>query len=89
MTTTKIAVLVTLLSATGAFAAEPPMTTESDCHDMAKQVKTALADHAQSPNYHNAVVQERYGRQFCTSGFEHDGVVHYARALELLQSNKT
>ena len=88
MVSMKTAAVFVLLSTTGAFAAEP-MTTASDCHDMAKQLKMALANHAKSPNYHNAVVQEQYGRQFCTSGFEHDGVIHYARALELLQSNKT
>jgi hypothetical protein len=25
----------------------------------------------------------------CTRGFGHDGVIHYAKALELLQANKT
>lgn len=84
----KIAALVVLLSTSCAFAAEPA-TTITDCHDMAKQVRTALADHPQSANYHNAVVQQQYGQQFCTQGFEHDGVIHYARALELLQANKT
>jgi hypothetical protein len=88
MTSLRIAALVALLSATSAFAAAPTITA-SDCHDMAKQVKTALADHAKSANYHNAVMEEQYGQQFCTSGFDHDAVIHYTRALELLRSNKT
>lgn len=88
MTSLRIALLIALLPAVGAFAAEPT-TTASDCRDMAKQVKTALADHPQAANHHNAVVEEQYGQQFCTRGFDHDAVVHYARALELLQSNKT
>lgn len=86
MTSLRIAALVALLSAGGAFAAEP---TISDCRDMAKQVKTALTEHAQSANYHNAVVEEQFGQQLCTRGFGHDGVIHYAKALELLQANKT
>jgi len=88
MTFMKTMIVAALLSASSAFAAEPTTAT-SDCRDMANQVKTALAAHAQSPNYHNAVMQQQYGQQFCIRGFEHDGVIHYARALELLQANKT
>jgi hypothetical protein len=82
------AVLIGTCAYAVAFAAEPA-TTVSDCHDMAKQVKTALAEHAQAGNYRQAVAQQTYGQQFCERGFDHDGVVHYTRALELLQTNKS
>ena len=60
----------------------------SGCMDMADQVKTALASNSQSPNYHEAVKEQGYGRQFCASGLYQNGVDHYAQALKLLGAQK-
>lgn len=61
----------------------------SGCMDMADQVKSALASNSESANYHEAVKEQGYGRQFCASGLYQNGVDHYAQALKLLGAQKS
>lgn len=82
------AVGVAALSGTLALAAAPagaqPTASMSGCVEMQNQVKTALAQNGQSPSYEDAVKQQRYGTEFCNSGFYQNGLAHYAEALKLL-----
>ncbi len=73
--------------AASASAQEP--ATASGCVNMQDQVRTALDNNPQSPNYHNAVEQRRYGLEFCASGSYRNGVEHYAEALKLLGADKS
>jgi hypothetical protein len=56
---------------------------------MQGEVKTALTSNAQSPNYEDAVKQQRYGVEFCNNGFYQNGVSHYEQALKLLGVEKS
>ncbi|MGD0190481.1 MAG: hypothetical protein ABSD74_07055 [Rhizomicrobium sp.] len=54
------------------------------CATMQDQVKAALSSNSQSPNYENAVKEQRYGLEFCSEGFYRNGAAHYSQALRLL-----
>jgi hypothetical protein len=79
-----IAVLCGSVAFGAASASAEQTASLSDCVGMAGQVKTALTDNAQSPNYQDAVKQQGYGRDFCGNSFYKTGVDHYAEALRLL-----
>jgi len=82
-----------ILTGAFAFAASPAGATDtaslSGCASLQDQVKTALQSNAQSPNYENAVKEQRYGLEFCSNGFYQNGVSHYSEALKLLGVDKT
>jgi len=59
------------------------------CLQMANQVKGALANNSQSPNYQEAVKQQGYGRDFCLNGLYQNGVARYSEALKLLGADKS
>ncbi len=63
-----------------AYAAEPENVT--GCLHTAKQVAAAI-EAAQQPNAEAARHEQGLGRDFCTNGFFHLGLAHYAKALEL------
>jgi hypothetical protein len=73
-----------LLISTSSFAAEP---TESACHDMDAQVRTAL-ESGQSANRDEAVKERNSAREFCNHGYYRLGTEHFAQALKLLGSAK-
>ena len=74
----------------GAFGASAAQSASlSGCMDMADQVKSALASNADSANYHEAVKQQGYGREFCGSGLYQNGIDHYTQALKLLGAQKS
>jgi hypothetical protein len=81
-------VAVLSLAAGSAFADSQPATL-SGCLAAAHEVKGALDANAQSPNYEDAVAQQRYGLEFCTNNFYAKGIEHYNHALTLLGSNKS
>jgi hypothetical protein len=66
--------------ATAAFAADP---SETDCHQMDSQVRTALSS-SQSGNKDQAEHERSTGQQYCTHGYYRVGISHYAQALKLL-----
>jgi hypothetical protein len=78
-----VAVLSASLAASSAFADSQPATL-SGCLSAAEQVKSALGANAQSPNYQDAVAQQRYGLEYCTNNFYAQGIEHYNHALALL-----
>lgn len=92
MRTLSLAASIAVLCGSAAFgmtSASGEQTAKlSDCVGMASQVKTALSDNAQSPNYQEAVKQQGYGREFCNNGLYPSGVAHYAEALKLLGVSK-
>ena len=84
---------IAILSGALACAAAPANAADSaslsGCASLQSQVKTALQSNAQSPNYENAVKEQRYGVEFCSNGFYQNGVSHYSEALKLLGVDKT
>ena len=82
-----------VLSGTLAFAASSAGAAQtaslSGCTELQDQVKSALESNAQSPNYHEAVKQQRYGVEFCSNGFYQNGVAHYTEALKLLGADRS
>ncbi len=72
---------ITAMGVTAANAAEASATT---CMSMSEQVKTALSNNMQSPNYDAAVKEKGYGRDFCNNAMYKVGMDHYAQALKLL-----
>ena len=81
-----------ILSGTFAFTAVSASAEGTDnlagCASMQQQVKSALDSNAQSPNYHSAVKEQRYGLEFCSQGLYRNGVSHYAEALKLLSAQQ-
>jgi hypothetical protein len=81
-------VAVLSLAAGSAFADSQPSTL-SGCLAAAHEVRGALDANAQSPNYEDAVAQQRYGQEYCTNNFYAQGIEHYNHALTLLVPNKS
>jgi hypothetical protein len=80
---TAIALTVCLVgSATASLAAEPQENAAS-CFASAKQVSAALST-SSTQDVNAARSEKQLGLQFCNAGFYHQGVVHYAKAMELL-----
>ncbi len=69
-------------TATASFANEPRESSAS-CLASAKQVSAAL-DAASSQDVSAARSEKQLGLQFCNAGMYHQGVLHYAKAMELL-----
>jgi hypothetical protein len=69
-------------TATASFANESQDSAAS-CVASAKQVSAALGT-ASSQNSSAARSEKQLGLQFCNAGYYHQGVVHYAKAMELL-----
>jgi hypothetical protein len=69
-------------STTAALASESPENTAS-CLASAKQVSAAISG-ASSQDASAARSEKQLGLQFCNAGYYHQGVVHYAKAMELL-----
>jgi|GEM_PF-2356833 len=69
-------------TATASFASEPQENMAS-CFASAKQVSAAIGA-ASSSDVSAARSEKQLGMQFCNAGFYHQGVVHYAKAMELL-----
>jgi len=59
----------------------------ASCMAAAKQVSVALSAQ-QMQNAEAARQEKRRGLEFCNAGFYHQGMVHYAKALELLGADK-
>ena len=87
VTQTSFALVLSVIS-TAALASSPVATSamaggqdnQASCANAAKQVSTALES---SPN--DAARQEkRMGLEFCNAGYYHQGMTHYAKAMELL-----
>lgn len=60
----------------------------SDCLKMGKDVRTALANHKDAAHANQARRQQRYGLEFCNSGFYKRGLQHYKQALHILGADK-
>src|ERR1700733_5215937 len=73
----------------GATSAMADWATAANCHDMAEQVKSALAANAQSPNYQEAEKERSNGLSFCSESFYQYGINHYSHALTLLGVTKS
>lgn len=85
MRRTKLAAIAMCATvALAASAANATAASADSCTDMARQVKAALADNAQSANYDAAVKEKSFGRDFCYNSFYQVGIDHYAQALKLL-----
>ena len=84
-----LAILSGALSFAASSAGAAETADVSGCNGMQEQVQTALQSNAQSPNYDDAVKQQKVGAEFCSHGFYRNGVAHYAQALKLLGANKT
>ena len=69
-------------TATASFAGEAQENMAS-CFASAKQVSAAIGA-AGSQDVSGARSEKQLGLQFCNAGFYHQGVVHYAKAMELL-----
>jgi len=67
------------ISATAANAA-----TVADCLHSARQVREAISNNQNSAKLDDAQRQQRYGREFCNTGFYDKGTAHYAEALRIL-----
>ena len=63
---------------TAAFATENTAT----CTAADRQISAALSSNAQ--NADQARAEQKRGMEFCNAGLYHNGMVHYAKALELL-----
>ncbi|MEI9929064.1 MAG: hypothetical protein WDM89_00490 [Rhizomicrobium sp.] len=63
---------------TAAFATENTAT----CTAADRQVTTAL--NSNGPNADEARAEQKRAMEFCNAGLYHNGMVHYAKALELL-----
>jgi hypothetical protein len=74
--------------ALGSVAAQAADADVSNCLQMAQQVKSALADNAQSPGYADARKAQTNGRDFCAQGLYTQGVSYYSQALTLLGDSK-
>ena len=70
------------LTAASAYADQTASVT--NCLSLAEQVKTALSNNSQSPNYEAAKQERNYGLEFCNASFYSKGVAHYQQALKLL-----
>jgi len=73
-----------MISSSAAFAIEP---SESACHDMDAQVRTAL-ESTQAANRDEAMRERNSAREFCNHGYYKLGTEHLAQALKLLGSEK-
>ena len=58
----------------------------SACLHAAKDVRAAIAQNQDSPKRNDAERQQRYGLQYCNSGFYKRGMAHYAEALKMLDA---
>ena len=77
-------VLCAAFAATGA-SADQQQENSSTCVAAAKQISTALDSTAQQ-NADEARLEQRRGMEFCNAGLYHMGMVHYTKALELLNA---
>jgi len=85
-------IAVTVLSsavAMGSAAAYASDANANNCLEMARQVKTALADNPQAPDYDSARKAQSNGRDFCVNGFYDRGVAYYGQALAFLGAGKS
>ena len=84
-------IAIALLScglAMGSVAAQAADADVSNCLQMARQVKAALADNPQAPGYADALKAQTNGRDFCANGLYDHGVSYYSQALTLLGVSK-
>jgi len=79
---TAIALCIFAGTATAALADEAKENMAT-CFSSAKQVSAAISA-ASSQDVGAARAEKQLGLQFCNAGYYHQGVVHYARAMELL-----
>ncbi|MBI3678206.1 MAG: hypothetical protein HY243_16475 [Proteobacteria bacterium] len=84
-----VAIVCSGIVANMAAAGATTDATASNCRDAARQVKTALASNAQSPNYSAATKEKNNGASFCVHEMYADGVAHYDNALKLLGASKS
>jgi hypothetical protein len=63
--------------------ADEPKDNMATCFSSAKQVSAAISA-ASSQDVSAARSEKQLGLQFCNAGYYHQGVVHYAKAMELL-----
>ena len=75
-------VLCFAATTTASFASETRENMTS-CTESAKQVTQALST-TSSQDTSAARSESQLAVQFCNSGFYHQGVMHYAKAMELL-----
>jgi hypothetical protein len=80
ITSSAIALVVCVAGASASFANEKDNSTS--CMAAESQISTALNGSAQ--NADEARREDKLGFQACNAGFYHQGMVHYAKALELL-----
>jgi hypothetical protein len=80
ITASAIALTVTIAGASASFANEKD--TSASCLAAESQINTAL--NGASQNADEARREDRLGFQACNAGFYHTGMVHYAKAMELL-----
>lgn len=80
-----VLICAALLSGT-ALAATTADANNLSCMRTAKEVRAALDNNKNSPNYQPAMVKRNQGLVACNSGFYKLGMAHYTAALKLLGS---
>ncbi len=81
---TPTAFVLALCVAAGSTAAlAGDQENSSSCVAAGRQVSAAL-ESSQQANADAARQEKRMGLEFCNAGFYHQGLVHYAKALEIL-----
>jgi hypothetical protein len=80
ITSSAIAVVLCVAGASASFANEKD--NSQSCMAAESQINSALTGSAQ--NADEARREDKLGFQACNAGFYHQGMVHYAKALELL-----
>ncbi len=80
---TAVALMLCVAATTTASFANEPQENTALCLASAKQVSAALGA-ASSQDVSAARSEKQLGLQFCNAGYYHQGVVHYAKAMELL-----
>jgi hypothetical protein len=80
ITSSAIALIVCVAGTSASFANEKDTSTA--CLAAESQVSSALTNPSQ--NADEARHEDRLGLQACNAGFYHMGMVHYAKAMELL-----
>jgi hypothetical protein len=80
---TAAAIMLCVAATTTAAFASETRETQATCAASASQVSQALST-ASSQDTSAAKSEKQLGLQFCNNGFYHQGVMHYAKAMELL-----
>lgn len=80
ITSSAIALAVCVAGASASFANEKD--TSASCMAAESQISTALGGASQ--NADAARHEDKLGFEACNAGFYHQGMVHYAKAMELL-----